>query len=88
MPFKRGYFEQLSARSEQLEKFDELARKALEQRRLRYEEWKTWRSDVSFSNSVMRLKSKVRSSPAPGDGTMAAVYNLAGQSMSRFINSF
>jgi len=85
MPFQRGYFEHMSARREQLEKFDELARKAVEQRRLRFEEWRTWRSDLIASTSVLRLKPKARNSPTPNDAIMVATYDLAGQ---RSLSSF
>lgn len=80
MSFKRGYFEQISARLGQLVKFDELVRQSLEQRKLRYEEWRTWRSDLINSTSVLRLKYKPRNSPAPSDSTMVAAYDSAGQS--------
>lgn len=86
MSFKRGYFEQINARLEQLKGFDELTRKSLEQRRLRYEEWRTWRSDLINSISVLRLKHK-RNSPAPSDSTMVTAYDLAGQSRIPFLKS-
>src|SRR6266404_2749511 len=87
MPFKRVYFEQTNARLQQLEKFDELARKTLEQRKLRYEEWRTWRSDLINSTSVLRLKYKPRNSLAPNDSTMVAAYDHAGQSRIPYLNS-
>lgn len=79
IPFQRGYFEHTSARSEQLGKFDELARKALEQRRLRYEEWRTYKADLIASTSVLRLKPKPRNSPMPNDAFLVTAYDLAGQ---------
>jgi len=68
------------ARSEKLKKFDELARKALERRKLRYEELRTWRSDQISSPSLLRLRSRPRNSPAPNESIMVAAYDLAGQS--------
>jgi hypothetical protein len=87
MSFQRGYFEQISARLEQLEKFDDLARKALEQRKLRYEEWRTWRSDQFSPTSLLRIKPKLRNSPAPNDSIMVAAYDFAGQSRSHCLVS-
>ena len=87
MSFKRCHFEQINARLEQLEKFDELARQTLEQRKLRYEEWRAWRSDLMNSSSVLRLKYKSRNSPAPSDRTMITAYDLAGQSRVPYLKS-
>lgn len=87
MPYQRGYFEHISARSEQLAKFDELARKAVEQRKLRYEEWRTWKSDLTASTGVLRLRPKPRNSPTPNDAIMVATYDLAGQSGSHCLVS-
>jgi len=80
MPFKRCYFEQVIARSERLGKFDELETRALEQRELRYEEWRAWKSDLISSSNILRLKYKPKNSVVPTDNGMAAAYNLAGQS--------
>ena len=80
IPLQRGYFEHTSARSEQLRNSDELARKALEQRKLRYEEWRTYKVDLIASTSLLRLKQKPRNSPMLSDAFMATAYDLAGQS--------
>ena len=85
--FQRGYFEHTSARSEQLQKFDELAKNALEQRKLRHDEWRTWKSDLIASTSLLRLKPKSRHSPRPNDAFMVAAYDLAGQSESHCLVS-
>ena len=83
--FQRGYFEHISARMEQLQKFDELARKALEQRKLRHDDCKAWKSDLIASTSLLRLKPKPRNSPMPSDTFMVAAYDQAGQSRSYYL---
>ena len=84
MPFQRSYFERIGARTGKLEEFDEIARKALEERELRYKEWKAWRPNpVPPTTSRGWLRSKPRNSPAPiptsTEGTMVDAYNRAGQ---------
>ena len=78
MPFKRGHIERISARSRKLEEFDELARKALGERRLRYEGWQAWRSKPAPSSGV-RFLSKSKNTAAPTESTMVAAYDRAGQ---------
>ena len=80
MAFQRSYFERIGARSGELDEFDELARKAIEERGLRYKEWKAWNPN-SVPPTATRgwLRSKPRNSPAPTERTMADAYNLAGQ---------
>ena len=80
MAFQRSYFECIGARSGELEEFDELARKALEERELRYKEWKAWNPNpVPPTATRGWLRPKPRNSPAPTEGTMVDAYNLAGQ---------
>ena len=88
MPFQGSYFERIGARTGKLEEFDELARKALEERELRYKEWKAWKPNlVPPAASRGWLRSKPRNSPAlapapipaPTERTMADAYDLAGQ---------
>ena len=86
MSFQRSYFERIGARTGKLEEFDELARKALEERELRYKEWKAWKpSPVPPTATRGWLRSKPRDSPAPTpaptERTLADAYNLAGQRM-------
>jgi len=70
--------ERITARSEQLEEFDELAREALESRKLRHEELKTRKPKPVPSTSVW-LWPKARNEPVPTESTMVTAYNLAGQ---------
>ena len=78
MTFKRGHSERISACVEKLEEFDKLARIALEERKLRYEEWKDRKPKPAPPASV-RVWSKPRDMPAPTGSTMVAAYDLAGQ---------
>ena len=78
MSCKGGHFERITACSEKLEEFDELAREALENRKLRHEEWKTWKPKPAPSTGV-RLWPKARNEPVPTESTMVTTYNLAGQ---------
>ena len=80
MVFQRSYFERIGARSGELEEFDELARKALEERELRYKEWKAWKPNpVPLTGTRRWLRPKPRDSPALTEETMTDAYNLAGQ---------
>jgi hypothetical protein len=60
-----------------LQEFDELARKALEARKLRYEEWKARKPKLVPPTA--KLLSKLRNPPAPTERTMLDAYNFAGQ---------
>ena len=79
MTFKRSYLERIGARVENVEGFDKLARDALEERKLRYEEWKD-RKPKPAPPTGIRFWSKLRDMPAPTGSTMVAAYDLAGQS--------
>jgi len=82
MAFQRDHFQRIAARSENLEEFDELARKALKERELRYKEWKVWKPlPVPPTPTGRWLRSKPRNPPAlpPTKGEMADAYNRAGQ---------
>ena len=80
MPFQRSYFERIGTRSEKIEEFDELARKALEEREFRYKEWNAWKHNpVPPTAARGWLRSKPRNTPAPTESTMVDGYNLAGQ---------
>ena len=84
MQFQQGCFERIAARSKKLEEFDELARKALEERELRYEEWKAWKLEPvpsTASRGWLRSKPKKPLALAPTEKTMVDAYNLAGQRM-------
>jgi hypothetical protein len=83
---QQGYFERITARSEKLQEFDELARKALEERELRYKEWKDWVPKLVPPTAARGwYRPKPRNSPAPApeptERTMVDAYNLAGQRM-------
>jgi len=78
MPFKRGHFERISARSEKLEELDGLAKRALEERKLRYEQWKSWKPKQSLPAGVWPL-SKPKNLPAPTESGVVAAYDCAGQ---------
>ena len=80
MIFKGGHYERITACSEKLEEFDELAREALENRKLRHEEWKTWKPKPAPSTGV-RLWPRARKEPVSTESTMVTAYNLAGQRM-------
>ena len=80
MAFQRSHFERIGARSGELEEFDELAQKALEDRKLRYKEWKAWKPNpVPPTATRGWLRPKPRNSPAPTERTLTDGYNLAGQ---------
>ena len=76
MPFKRGHFERIVACSEKLNEFDELARKALEERKRRYEEWAAWKPKPP---APVWLLTRQRNSPAPTESTAVAAYDHAGK---------
>jgi len=84
MSCKGGHLEQITACSKQLEEFDELAREALENRKLRHEEWETWKLKPSPSTGV-RLWSKARNEQVPTETTMVTAYTLAGQRRVSFL---
>ena len=70
----------MDARSEKLEEFDALARKALKEREYRYEEWKAWkRKPVPPTAAGGWLRSKARNSLASTEKAMIDAYNLAGR---------
>lgn len=76
IPFKRGHSERTIARSKKLEEFDQLATKALEERKRKYDEWKAWKPKPASSGW---LRSKPRNSPTPMESTMVAAYDHAGK---------
>ena len=76
MPFKSGHIERVSARSRKLEEFDQLAWKALGERKLRHEEWKGWKSKPAPIAGVRLLK---RHSLLATESTMVINYDRAGQ---------
>ncbi len=76
--FKRGFIERIIVRSGKLEEFDQLAKKALGERRLRHEEWKAWKARPTPAAGV-RLLSKPRNSPVPTESTMITAFDRAGQ---------
>jgi hypothetical protein len=87
MPLQQGYFDRIAARSEKLEEFDELARKALEERKLRYKEWKDWVPKLvppTAARGWLRPKPRnpLATAPEPTERTMVDAYNSAGQRMS------
>ena len=78
MSLKRGHFERIVICSEQLEEFDQLARRALEERKRRYEEWKGWKPRMGQLAAV-RILPKQKISPAPNASAMLASYDRAGK---------
>ena len=78
MTFKRGHLKRIGARVENVEEFHKLARNALEERKLRYEEWKDWKPKPTPPTGI-RFWSKSRDMPTPTESTMAAAYDRAGQ---------
>lgn len=77
--FKRGHIELISARSGKIEEFDQLAKKALGERKLRHEEWKVWKAKPAPAAGV-RLLAKSRNSLAPNsESIVATAYDRAGQ---------
>jgi len=75
----------LAARSEKLDEFDGLARKALNEREFRYKEWRAWKPEPvppTPTRTGRWLRSKPKNPPAPPaqtESTVADAYNLAGQ---------
>jgi len=84
MSCKAGHLERITACSEKLEEFDELARAALENRKLRHEEWKNWKPKPAPSTGV-RLWVKAKKEPVQTESTMVTAYNLAGQRRVSFL---
>jgi len=78
MSCKGAHLERITACSEKLEGFDELAREALKMRKLRHEKWETWKRKPVSSTGVW-LWSMAMNEPVPSEGTMVPAYNLAGQ---------
>ena len=80
MSFQRSYFERIGARTGKLEEFDELAKKALEERELRYKEWEAWKPNSAPPTATRGwLRSIAKDPPAPTERTLADAYNRAGQ---------
>jgi len=75
MPFKGGHSERIGARFEKLDEFD--VRKALEEQKLRHEDWKTLEPKPTPPAGVW-LWSEPRNEPALTERTLVAAYNLAG----------
>ena len=81
MLFSRDYLKRLAARSEKLDGFDGLARKALNEREFRYKEWRAWKPapvPPTPTRTGRWLRSKPKD-PAPPESTVADAYNRAGQ---------
>ena len=76
MPFKRDHFNRIRARLEQLESYTRFAQRTLQQRKLRYEEWKRYKPKRAFSTIGRILKSP----PAPTESDMVSAYSQAGES--------
>jgi hypothetical protein len=68
----------LQARSEHLKKFNQAAQRALQQRNLRYEEWKGYKPrSASPAGGLFRAKPK--SPPAPTGSDVVSAYGRAGE---------
>ena len=78
-PFKRGHIERISARSGKIEEFDQLAKKALGDRKLRHDEWKAWKAKPAPATGVRLLTKSRINSPVPTESIFVTAYDRAGQ---------
>ena len=84
MPFKQDHFGRIHTRSGQLEKFDQAARNALEQRKLQYFEWKVGKPRPASPTGV-RLRARPRNPPVRTESEMGSAYGRAGQTTTALI---
>lgn len=79
IPSQQGFLRQTDYRSESLKQSDNHATRALEERYIRYEEWKAWKPHSVSRTKVFRLGAKQKVPPIPTEKALVAAYDHTGQ---------
>lgn len=78
-PSQQDFLRQTDSRSESLKLSDNHATRALEERHIRYEEWKAWKPHSVSRTKGFRLGAKQKVPPIPTEKALAAAYDHTGQ---------
>jgi hypothetical protein len=79
IPTQQGFLRQTNDRSESLKQYDNHAARLLEERDVRYKEWKAWKPHSVSRIKGFRLGAKQKVPPIPTERALVAAYDHTGQ---------
>jgi hypothetical protein len=79
IPSQQNFLNQTNIRSEKLKEYDDRAARALEERNVRYKEWKAWRPNAVSPTKAFRFGAKQKVPPIPTERELVIAYDDKGK---------